>query len=118
MAVRDHNTLRSLKELKTQSGKTQRSDVPYMAFMKISCLEMEKARREKERESAETRIRNIDLRIAEIEKEKAALLSRIGERPHSASSDAATQEHPLERSAETERRPTDAASARGFRIRY
>jgi hypothetical protein len=51
-----------------------------MAYMKISCLEMEKARRDREKFSAETRIRNIDSRLKEIEAEKAALLVRLGER--------------------------------------
>jgi len=55
-----------------------------MTYMKISALEMEKARRETEKVSAETRIKNIDRRLAEIEAEKEALLKGVGERMNTA----------------------------------
>jgi len=82
-----------------------------MAFMKIGCLEMEKARREKERYSAATRISNIDARLSEIEAEKGELLSRLGERSARKASgkpDVVT---------EANRREAKGTRA-GFKIRY
>jgi len=46
--------------------------------MKLSCLEMEKARRLRERESASQRIANIDARLQEIEAEEEELLHSVG----------------------------------------
>lgn len=66
--------LRGLQDIRTLSGSVDRTIVPYKEYMKISCLEMEKFRRGKERESAMQRVRNIDIRLREIETEKAALL--------------------------------------------
>jgi hypothetical protein len=80
MNIRTKSSLRSVKDIRTHSGRVDRTDVPYMAFMKISCLEMERARSEQERRSAMTRIGNIDSRLAEIENEKEGLLVRLGER--------------------------------------
>lgn len=41
-----------------------------MAYMRISCLEMEKARKNKEKESALRRVAIIDERIREIDEER------------------------------------------------
>jgi len=82
-----------------------------MAYMKISCLEMEKARREKEKASSETRIRNIDGRLAQIETEKAGILVRLGERCPETSPQAAGHST----------RPgqiTIGDKKKGFKIRY
>ena len=51
--IRTKINLRSLKDIRTHSGRVDRVVVPYMAYMKISCLEMEKARRETEKSSAQ-----------------------------------------------------------------
>jgi hypothetical protein len=80
MMIRTRADAKGLRDMRTQSGKVSRLGIPYMAYMSISCLEMEKARREKEKLSAETRIKNLDKRIKEIEKEKDALLKGLGER--------------------------------------
>ncbi|MEW6350793.1 MAG: hypothetical protein AB1646_17160 [Thermodesulfobacteriota bacterium] len=80
MRIRNRSNLRGLKDIHTRSGRVESAAVPYMAYMKIGCLEMEKARRERERFSAETRIRNINTRLSEIEAEKGDLLTRLGER--------------------------------------
>jgi hypothetical protein len=47
---------------------------PYRAYLRIGSLEMEKARRSKERESAMLRVNGIDERFRQIEAEKAELL--------------------------------------------
>jgi hypothetical protein len=80
MDIRKKENIRGLRDIRTRSGRVDRDDVPYMAYMKIGSLEMEKARREKEKSSAEFRIKNISMRLAEIEAEKDATLKSLGER--------------------------------------
>lgn len=78
MAVPKRN-MRGLQDIRTLSGRVGTvADEPYRAYMRITCLEMEKARRSKEKESAMRRVNNIDARIAEIEAEKAELLGALG----------------------------------------
>jgi hypothetical protein len=69
--------LRGLQDIRTLSGRVDRTIVPYKEYMKISCLEMERSRRRKERKSAMQRVKNIDIRIREIEAEKTALLQAL-----------------------------------------
>ena len=71
--------IRGLQDLRTLSGRVDQA-TPYLGYMKISCLEMEKFRRGKEKESAMQRVKNIDARFREIEAEKAALLQTLKER--------------------------------------
>ena len=68
---------RGLRELRTLSGRVDQLSLPYRAYMQITCLEMEKARRRSERKSASQRIVDIDGRLKEIEAEKAALLQAL-----------------------------------------
>ena len=70
-------TIRGLQDLRTYSGTVEQVARPYRAYMRISCLEMEKLRRGQERKSAMHRVENIDARFEEIEAEKAALLTMI-----------------------------------------
>ncbi|HEX9777541.1 MAG TPA: hypothetical protein VGA63_05280 [Geopsychrobacteraceae bacterium] len=79
MAV-SKRSCRTLQDIHTLSGSFDRISRPDKAFMKIACLEMEKARRGTERENALHRLKNIDARLQEIEAEKAALLEALGER--------------------------------------
>lgn len=76
MALPKTNT-RGLQDIRTLSGRVDQTSLPYRAYMKIACLEMEKARRGKERESAAYRLANIDSRVKEIEAEKASLLQSL-----------------------------------------
>lgn len=69
--------IRGLQDIQTHSGRSEEGFLPHKAYMRISCLEMEKARRGKERESAAHRIKNIDARFEDIEAEKAELLNQI-----------------------------------------
>ncbi len=66
--------LRGLQDIRTLAGRVDQAAVPYKAFMKLSALEMEKLRRGEEKASALHRVKNIDTRFQEIEKEKAGLL--------------------------------------------
>lgn len=76
---------KGLRDLRTFSGRVDQASLPYRAYMKVTCLEMEKARRGRERASASQRIADIDARLKEVEAEKAALLhsleGRAGGRP-------------------------------------
>lgn len=73
MALLNKN-LRGIQDIRTLSGRVDQAAVPYKAYMKLSTLEMEKLRRGKEKASALQRVKNIDIRFQEIEKEKADLL--------------------------------------------
>lgn len=77
--------------------------------MKLGCLEMEKARRGKERESAMHRVKNIDARCKEIEGEKAALLQALDEQNSNGPADDAPAIEP---------RPAPRRSTDGFKFRY
>ena len=71
---------KGLREIRTLSGSQDRVRLPYQAYMQITCLEMEKARRGSERKSALQRIANLDARLKEIEAEKTTLLGGLEER--------------------------------------
>lgn len=75
---------KGLRDIFTLSGRVDRVSLPYRAFLKISCLEMEKARRTRERVAAIKTMRKIDIRLQEIEKEKAALLLMMEQPPGAA----------------------------------
>jgi hypothetical protein len=79
MAVPKRN-LHGLQNIRTLSGNVDQKSVPYRAFMRLTVLEMEKARRGKERDSAVHRVKNIEARFHEIEAEKDELLRAVGER--------------------------------------
>lgn len=100
--------IRSLQDIRTLSGSVDQVTHPYMAYMRISCLEMEKARRGNERESAMHRVRNIDARFRDIEVEKDALMKMLGERNIVTRTDAPGDKPKSAPSHSTE----------GFKIRY
>jgi hypothetical protein len=80
MMIRTKGQSRGLRDIRTHSERVNRVGIPYMAYMSIGSLEMEKARREKEKLSALNRIGDIDKRLQEIESEKDSLLKTLGER--------------------------------------
>ncbi|MGO9571172.1 MAG: hypothetical protein ACLP5H_26905 [Desulfomonilaceae bacterium] len=106
MLIRTKANSRGLRDIRTRSGRVDRVGIPYMAYMNISCLEMEKARREKERLSALGRITSIDKRLREIEAEKDLLLKKLGER---------TQDAPLKT---TNFKNVAIQGKSGFRLKY
>jgi len=71
---------KTMRDIRTVSGKVDRIANPYMAYMQITCLEMEKARKGREKASALQRVESIDGRLRDIEAEKAALIRALAER--------------------------------------
>ncbi len=84
MTIRTTGNSRGLRDIRTNSGRVDRVGIPYKAYMSISCLEMEKARRQKERLSALSRVSILENRLKEIEAEKDVLLRKLGERKQDA----------------------------------
>ena len=74
--------MRGLKDIRTHAGRADLIAEPYSAFLRIGALEMEKARRRKERENAINRVNSIDARFKEIEAEKTAIVQGLAERNH------------------------------------
>jgi len=99
---------RGLTNIRTLSGRVDQVALPYRAYMKLSCLEMEKARRDKERGAAKKRVRDIDVRLEEIAKEEQALLLAVADPKKAASS----------RLPGLEMKPARPRSTGGFKIRY
>ena len=68
---------KGMNDIKTHAGTVDQTFLPHKAFMRISCLEMEKAHRIKEMESSRRRIETVKKRLKEIETETDALMNRI-----------------------------------------
>ncbi|MCX5867738.1 MAG: hypothetical protein NT009_09760 [Proteobacteria bacterium] len=100
--------IRGLQDIRTLSGRVDQTTIPYRAYMRVSCLEMEKYRRGKEMESATNRENNIRDRFREIEIEKAALLQALEERRRADSSEAQGKKPGI----------VPGPSRVGFKIRY
>ncbi len=98
----------SLQDIRTHSGKVDSLSLPYKSYMRLSCLEMEKARRGIERDSAMFRLKNIDDRLLEIEAEKAVLLLALKQIKIEKSINA----------SEDEPKPALGRSIKGFKIKY
>lgn len=71
---------RTLRDIRTLAGRVDRIATPYMAYMQITCLEMEKARKGRERAGAIQRVEIIDARLRDIEAEKAVLVHALAGR--------------------------------------
>ena len=69
---------RSLETVRMHSARAGTASIPYRAYLKISFLEMERARLGKEKDSAAQRVQCIESRFREIEAEKNELLSKPG----------------------------------------
>ena len=68
---------KDMNDIKTHAGTVDQTFLPHKAFMRISCLEMEKAHRIREMESSRRRIEAVKKRLKEIETETDALMNRI-----------------------------------------
>ena len=68
---------KGMNDIKTHAGTVDQTFLPHKAFMRISCLEMEKAHRVREMENARRRIDAIKKRLEEIETETDTLMNRI-----------------------------------------
>jgi hypothetical protein len=98
---------KGLTNIRTLSGRVDQVSLPYRSYMQITCLEMEKARRDMERKSASRRIALIDARLDEIDKAKHDLLQAV-----------ATGGHGTGRLPGLDLKPAPRRSAGGFKIRY
>lgn len=101
--------IRTLPDVPTHSGMVDQTFIPHKAYMKLASLEMEKARRGKERGSATHRIEVIDQRLEEVEAEKDVLLRALDERGGCNPTDGAPNAKPKSEP----RRKTG-----GFKLRY
>ena len=100
---------KGLTSIRTLSGRVDQVSLPYRSYMQITCLEMERARRNMERKSASRRIALIDARLGEIEKAKQDLLQAVA---------TSGQGMIPARLPGLELKPTPRRSAGGFKIRY
>jgi hypothetical protein len=71
---------RGLQYIRTLSGRVRKATLPHEAYLRISHIEMEKARKTQESEKARQMMTDISARIQEIEDEKDVLLQALGER--------------------------------------
>ena len=99
---------KTMRDIRTLSGKVDRIANPYMAYMQITCLEMEKARKGREKASALHRVETLDGRLRDIEAEKASLLRALAERGAASAVGAPNGGS----------NPASSRSARGFKLRY
>ena len=101
---------KGLTSIRTLSGRVDQLSLPYRSYMQITCLEMERARRNMERKSASQRVALIDARVAEIDQAKKELLQAVaadGQRAPAARLPGGLEVKPLPR-----------RSMGGFKIRY
>ncbi len=61
---------RGLQDIRTLTGKVRKATLPHEAYLRISHIEMEKARKTLESEKARQMMADIAARLAEIEAEK------------------------------------------------
>ena len=71
---------RGIQDIRTLTGKVRKATIPHEAYLRISHIEMEKARKTQESEKARQLMADIAARLAEIETEKENLLQTMGER--------------------------------------
>lgn len=71
---------RTVRNIRTMSARVDRIANPYVAYMQITCLEMEKARKGRERASATKRLQDLERRLREIDLQKAGLLEGLAQR--------------------------------------
>jgi len=101
--------VRRLQNIKTLTGRVEDFATPYKAYMKLSILEMEKFRRNKEKESALARLRTIDRRFEEIEKDMQQTLKAMDARE-------VVPAHRIKRPTSSASEPCQDSGS--FRIRY
>ncbi|AEB09626.1 hypothetical protein [Desulfobacca acetoxidans] len=71
---------RGLQDIRTVTGKVGKATLPHEAYLRISHIEMEKARKLVESEKAKQLMADIATRLQEIESEKNRLLQEMGDR--------------------------------------
>jgi hypothetical protein len=99
---------KGLNNIRTLSGRVDQVSLPYRIYMQITCLEMERSRRDKERQSASQRIMEIDARLKQIDQAKQELLQAVSTKGKGLPA----------RLPGLELKPTIRRGASGFKIRY
>jgi hypothetical protein len=66
---------RGLQDIRTMTERISEADNPQRKYLSLAMLELEKARRAKEKQSAQQRVLNIDQRLADITAEQVGLLA-------------------------------------------
>jgi hypothetical protein len=99
---------RGLQDIRTMSERISDADNPQRKYLALAMLELERARRDKERQSASQRVANIDQRLADITAEQTDLLAAA-----EAELDASISPRPRCRGANA-----DAQSGQGFTLAY
>ena len=66
---------RGVQDIRTMSERISDADNPQRKYLALAMLELEKARRNKEKRSANQRVTSIDQRLADITAEQTELLS-------------------------------------------
>jgi hypothetical protein len=66
---------RGVQDIRTMSERTSDADNPQRKYLALAMLELERARRNKEKGAANQRVQNIDQRLADIAAEQADLLA-------------------------------------------
>jgi hypothetical protein len=66
---------RGMQDIRTMSERISEADNPQRKYLALAMLELEKARRNKEKQSAAQRVAGIDSRLADITAEQAELLA-------------------------------------------
>ncbi len=99
---------RGVQDIRTMSERISDADNPQRKYLALAMLELERARRNKEKQSASQRVANIDQRLADITAEQTELLSAA--------------EAELDTSTLSERRgqaeDSDPQSGGGFKLEY
>ena len=103
--------IKNVKDIRTHSGSVGHTMEPHEVHMRLCVLEMEKARRSKERESARRRVSSIDERFREIDAEKSDLLHVLAEQTGHLL-------HPGKGAAHEEGAMGASRSSGGFRLTY
>ncbi len=82
MVTNRKKPIKGVQNIRTHAGKIDHVSHPHMAYMRIGCLEMEKARKNQEKSGAQKRIDMINQRLIEIEREKTDILRILGDKPN------------------------------------
>lgn len=71
---------RGIQDIRTITGRVRKATLPHEVYLRISHIEMEKARKTQESEKARQLMADIEVRLREIEAEKNDLLQAVRER--------------------------------------
>ena len=100
---------KGLQAIRSMSGLITETSHPHRKFLKLAILEMERARRDKEKTSAKNRVETIDARLAEIEAESKDLLQLCSTIEANKRSDMPASQH----------KPSSARQVKSkFRLKY